>query len=122
MRTGPGNKELGTLGEEIAIKMLKEKGLAVLEQNFRCRHGEIDIIARDRDKVVFIEVKTRKSGRFGAPEEAVGWRKQKRLRLLAACYLAGHFTGTQFCRFDVYSICLDKDNQVQSVQVFEDCF
>ncbi len=115
-------KELGALGEEMAAGMLKEKGYAIIEQNFRCRYGEIDIIARDGDKIIFIEVKTRRSLKYGFPEEAVDFRKQKRLRLLAALYLAGHFSMSHSCRFDVYSLYLDQDNSLKSVRIFENCF
>jgi len=115
-------KALGFLGEDIAVKLVQEKGFTVLERNFRCKHGEIDIIARDGKKIIFIEVKTRKSARYGTPEEAVDWRKQKKLRLLAVHYLSKHCLKFCSCRFDVYSIYLNKDNDLQSVRIIEDCF
>ncbi len=115
-------RTLGTIGEEFAVKLLQEKGLIILERNFRCRYGEIDIIAKDKGKVVFIEVKTRKNIRYGTPEESVDQRKQKKLRLLASSYLVRYFSIAFPCRFDVYSIYLNQDNELQSIQVFEDCF
>ncbi len=115
-------KEIGAIGEEIVVSLLEEKGVTVLERNFRCRFGEIDVIARDGDKLVFIEVKTRKSRKYGVPEEAVDYRKQRKLRSLAAYYLAKHAVRASGCRFDVYSVCLNKDDTLESVRVLENCF
>jgi len=116
------NRELGALGENLVISILKEKGCAILQQNFRSRYGEIDIVAKDRGSIVFIEVKTRRSTRYGTPEEAVDLRKQKQLRLMAAYYLSNHHTTYAGYRFDVYSIFLNKDNQPESIKVLENCF
>lgn len=81
------NRQLGTLGEDIAAHMIMERGYTILERNFRCKYGEIDIIATDGELIIFVEVKTRRTKRFGLPEEAVGQIKQNRLRQLAALYL-----------------------------------
>ena len=77
----------GKEGEKIAAAFLKKNGYRISEINFRCILGEIDIIARDKDEIVFIEVKTRKSGELGYPEQAVGIRKQKKMSHLASWYL-----------------------------------
>lgn len=114
------NQEVGLIGEDIAAKLLLEKGLVILNRNFRCKFGEIDIIAKDRDTVVFVEVKTRKSQKYGAPEEAVDYRKQSKLKQLAQIYMA-QFTPTQYCRFDVYSVVLNSDYKLQSVLVLDNC-
>lgn len=79
---------LGTYGERMAARYLRERGLEVLDQNWRCDLGEIDIVARDGDCLVVCEVKTRRSTTFGAPIEAVDHRKLARLRRLAAAWLA----------------------------------
>lgn len=105
----------------MAVDILIKNGLIILERNFRCRHGEIDIIAREGDMIVFIEVKTRKSDRFGVPEEAVDRRKQAKLRQLAAYYLNKNFYAFR-CRFDVYSIYLDHNNQPEDIRVLRNCF
>ena len=69
----------GKEGEKIAAAFLKKNGYRICETNFRCALGEIDIIAREKDELVFIEVKTRKSGELGYPEQAVGIKKQKKM-------------------------------------------
>jgi putative endonuclease len=79
---------LGRYGERLAARYLRERGLEVLDQNWRCDLGEIDIVARDGDCLVVCEVKTRRSTTFGEPIEAVNYRKLARLRRLAAVWLA----------------------------------
>ena len=80
MRT---TSDLGAHGERIAAAYLTDSGLRVLDRNWRCRDGELDIVARDGDALVFCEVKTRRAVGFGHPVEAVGHAKQRRLRTLA---------------------------------------
>ena len=79
---------LGTYGERMAVRYLTDRGFDVLEQNWRCDRGEIDIVARDGGCLVVCEVKTRRSTTFGQPIEAVDHRKLARLRRLAAAWLA----------------------------------
>ncbi|NMA55003.1 MAG: YraN family protein [Firmicutes bacterium] len=97
------NKTLGELGEEFALQYLKRCGYRIIERNFRCRCGEIDFIAREGKALVFIEVKTRRSLRFGTPEEAVTPAKQKKLRTVASYYLQ-RFSCDPLCRFDVLAL------------------
>jgi putative endonuclease len=95
----------GAHGEEIASRFLVEHGYRIIERNFRFRRsGEIDIIARDGDELVFCEVKMRWSDAFGLPEEAVTPSKQRRIRKIAAAYLAVKGIEDRPCRFDVVSI------------------
>jgi putative endonuclease len=98
------NDTVGAYGERVATRHLLDAGMVVLERNWRCPHGEIDIIARDGPTLVFCEVKTRRSARFGDPAEAVGWAKVRRLRRLAALWIEA--TGLQAAdvRFDVLSV------------------
>lgn len=79
---------LGTYGERIAARYLSDAGLEVLDRNWRCPHGEIDLVARDGGCLVVCEVKTRRGTGFGSPVEAVDHRKLARLRRLAALWLA----------------------------------
>ena len=72
------NKETGKLGEDIAVHYLKQNGYVILDRNFECRQGEIDIITLDEKEIVFVEVKTRTSNKYGAPSEAVNKIKQKK--------------------------------------------
>jgi putative endonuclease len=97
--------ELGRYGEELAAEHLVREGLVVLDRNWRCREGELDVVARDRDgTVVFVEVKTRSSTVFGEPAEAVGPVKARRIRVLAARWLVEHPSGGAPLRFDVVSV------------------
>jgi putative endonuclease len=99
---------VGGYGERIAARVLVEAGMTLLDRNWRCADGELDIVARDRDgTIVFCEVKTRRSNRFGIPAEAVGYAKVRRLRRLAASWLARHrgdSAAGQQVRFDVVSV------------------
>ena len=79
---------LGRRGEEAAVSFLTARGLVVVARNWRCREGELDIVARERDTLVFCEVKTRRGVGFGAPLDAITPVKQARLRRLASAYLA----------------------------------
>ncbi|MCX8015284.1 MAG: YraN family protein, partial [candidate division WOR-3 bacterium] len=78
--------QLGQAGEKIAIKYLKKQGYKILAQNYRCPIGEIDIIAQDKEAIVFVEVKTRQSDYLTKPFESVGQKKQEKLRSLAEYY------------------------------------
>jgi putative endonuclease len=98
--------QLGKDGEDVAVHHLVEAGLTVLGRNWRCREGELDIVARDRDgTLVFCEVKTRSSTLFGEPCEAVGPVKARRIRHLALRWLDEHpeERGADI-RFDVVSV------------------
>lgn len=96
---------LGRSGEDAACQYLTKLGYQIVERNFRCRMGEIDIIARDDQTLVFVEVKTRASIACGQPFEAVHYFKQRKLIKLAEFYLKRCFQTTCIaCRFDVVSI------------------
>lgn len=98
---------LGAYGERLAARYLAELGLRVLDRNWRCSQGEIDIVALDGDCLVICEVKTRRGVGFGDPVEAVTPPKAARLRRLAACWLqehAGAVSGVQDVRVDVIGV------------------
>lgn len=99
-------KALGNKGEEIAARYLRKKGYKILKRNYAVPTGEIDIVARDGGTLVFVEVKARTDDRFGQPAEAVGTRKQRRMRSAALHYLAG-LRKQPPARFDVVSVRLD---------------
>ena len=96
--------DLGARGERIAVAYLTDVGLRVLDRNWRCRDGELDIVAREGDALVFFEVKTRRGVGFGQPVEAVTPVKQRRLRLLAQRWLAAHDEHAPDLRFDVVGV------------------
>ena len=110
-------KRLGTKGEELAEQYLKNKGFEILERNYRYKRKEIDLIARDRNTIVFVEVKTGKSKKFGQPWEKVDWRKQKRIIEVAQAFLCeNNFLDCDF-RFDVLAIDLEKkENRINHIE------
>jgi putative endonuclease len=96
--------DLGAHGEQVAAAYLTDAGLRLLDRNWRCREGELDIVAREGDALVFCEVKTRRGTGFGHPVEAVTAVKQRRLRLLAQRWLAAHHEHASDVRFDVVGV------------------
>ncbi len=89
---------------DIAAAFLTDAGLQVLDRNWRCREGELDLVVRDDDALVFCEVKTRRGTGYGHPVEAVTSAKQRRLRLLAQRWLAAHDEHAPDLRFDVVGV------------------
>jgi putative endonuclease len=108
----------GRLGEEQAAAYLEAAGYEIITRNWRCERGEIDIVAREGSTLVFVEVKARRSGRFGTPSDAVDLRKQERLRSLAMRYI--HTTGQSAAsyRFDVAAV----DLQRKEISLIRDAF
>ena len=100
----PTTSDLGRHGELIAAAYLTDEGLQVLDRNWRCREGELDLVAREGDAIVFCEVKTRRGTGFGHPVEAVTPAKQRRLRTLAQRWLAAHDSHAPDLRFDVVGV------------------
>ena len=102
----PGRERvlLGKAGEDLACRELRRRGYAVVARRYRTRAGEIDIVASDGATIVFVEVKTRRTSRFGTPQEAVTWRKCARLRAMAADYLARRGLSDSPCRFEVVAV------------------
>jgi putative endonuclease len=103
-------RQLGDAGEDLAAAALKKQGYKILERNYVTPLGEIDLVARHGKIVVFIEVKTRRSGVFGGPGEAVHPAKQARLRRLADYYLKQKKLQSSPVRFDVVGVAFEGDN------------
>lgn len=97
-------RAVGAYGERLAERHLVAQGLVVLARNWRCAEGEVDLILRDGEDVVFCEVKTRRGDSFGTPAEAVGPVKVRRLRRLAALWLARSGVRPKEIRFDVVAV------------------
>jgi putative endonuclease len=95
---------LGIRGEDLAVGELERHGYAVLERRYRTRHGEIDIVARDGETIVFVEVKVKETAEFGTAAHAVDARKQRRVISMAIDYLARNRLTSRACRFDVVAI------------------
>jgi putative endonuclease len=96
--------DLGRRGEQLAADHLAAAGMRLIERNWRCPQGEIDLVARDRDELVFVEVKTRSGTGFGHPLEAITVAKLARLRRLAAAWCAAHPGPHGLIRIDVVAV------------------
>lgn len=120
---GTKNRLLGKWGEAVVAADLRKRGWRVLAAGYRCRFGEIDLIASDGKFLTFTEVKLRKSARYGTAAEAVDRRKQERLRATAQLYLAQHPSGLQ-PRFDVAEVYAPNGLETQDPQInyIEDAF
>ena len=99
-------KELGKKGEEIALRFLKKKGYRIIERNYVCKMGEVDIVAKEKDTLAFIEVKTRRTTTFGPPQMAVDQKKQEQLSKAALHFLKEKRLEEAKARFDVVAILL----------------
>ena len=99
-----GTTGLGKRGEQLAERFLRRKGYRILARNYRCPCGEIDLVARDGDTLVFVEIKGRSGGRFGSPLEAVTVRKQERMAVVARHFLSSCRIYQSPARFDVIGI------------------
>ncbi len=100
---------VGKEGEDEAAKYLERQGYEIIQRNFECRQGEIDIIAKDNDEYVFIEVKTRQNFHYGMPCEEVNEQKQKHIWKATRYYLYSHKLEDSFIRFDVIEVYKRKD-------------
>ncbi|MCD6193390.1 MAG: YraN family protein [Candidatus Aminicenantes bacterium 4484_214] len=98
------NLSTGKQGEHLAVEYLKKKKYQIIERNYKFGRGEIDIIAQDKDTLVFIEVKTRKTTAFGFPEESVTPRKQSQIRKIAQGFLSQKKLPLKSIRFDVIAV------------------
>lgn len=104
-------RDIGKEGEEIAAKYLTEKGFEIIERNYHYSHGEIDIVAKDKGCLVFVEVKTRLNLEYGEPEYAINPKKIKQIKKMAELYLFDKVIEEADCRFDVVAVLLeDKSN------------
>lgn len=113
------NKQTGFIGENLAAKELEKKDYEILERNFSNKFGEIDIIAKDKNTLVFVEVKTKTGVDFGLPEEMINPRKLFKIRNMAAIYMKGQNFP---CRIDVVAIVLNENNEVTRLTHHENVY
>ncbi len=113
--------DVGKEGEEIAVTFLKSKGYEILERNYHYGHGEIDIVAKDKECLVFIEVKSRINLELGEPEYAVNQRKIKQIKKMAELYLFDKEIEEADCRFDVVAVLLN-DRKNPKITHYENAF
>ncbi len=102
--TSDNRRQTGQSGESLAVKILKGKGYRIVEQNYRSKLGEIDVIARDGNVIAFVEVKARRTMDFGGPKLAVTPRKQRKISMVALQYLKDTGQMEERARFDVVAI------------------
>lgn len=111
--------ETGALGERIACDFLGENGYEILENNYRCPKGEIDIVAKQNNTLVFIEVRTKRSQMFGSPEESITSGKREKLRTLAQHYRQEHNDLPLNWRIDVVAVEIEKSCRVTRIEIIE---
>ena len=112
-------KRTGDVGEKIAAKYLADHGYTILDTNYRCQYGEVDIIAEHKDCLVFVEVRTKKSLTYGTPEESITQSKKEKLILTAQTYIQEHDDIPDNWRIDVVAIEMNKDNSVKRIELVE---
>lgn len=105
---------IGKEKEEIACKYLISKGYTILHRNFRSKFGEIDIVAKDKDTIVFVEVRSKASDRFGTPQESIRKKKVDRITKTAQFYISNFSLSEENFRFDVISILEDRLEHIQN--------
>lgn len=113
---------LGKFGEKVAAIFLKRNGYVILERNFSCPFGEIDIIAKDKEAVAFIEVRTRQSDEYGLPVESIRRAKEKKLIRTAWFYIKGRNLEDSLFRFDVVSVLIGNRRRRPEVGLIKDAF
>jgi len=113
---------LGKLGENYAFERLKKMGYRILHQNYRCPIGELDMIAEQDGSLVFIEVRTKSSNRYGTPDESITRKKQEKLRQIAMVYLSNQRLYGKTCRFDVVCVEVDREGKCEKIEVIKQAF
>jgi putative endonuclease len=110
----------GKLGEELAGKALKKNGYHIIDKNYRCRYGEIDIVARKKDSLVFIEVRSKTGSSFGSPEESITAAKKRKIMTTALDYIATHENLPPDWRIDFVAVEFDESGKkVQRLEIIE---
>jgi putative endonuclease len=112
--------ELGKLGEDLALKTVKRMGYRCITRNYRCPLGEMDLVARDGDTLVFVEIKTRRGGSLERAKEAVDWRKKRQLSKVALAYMKENHCADVKSRFDVVAVNLG--SRGKEVEVVKNAF
>lgn len=113
---------LGRRGEDAAVQYLQERDYTILERNFRAERGEIDIIARENETLIFVEVKSAKSRAFGDPEDRVNLQKQRQIAKVAAAYLIMMDAEDADCRFDVIAVQFHQNGYTVNHLIDSFCF
>jgi putative endonuclease len=112
-------RDVGILGEKLARDFLKKRGYRILESNYRCPEGEIDIVTQHKDSLVFVEVRTKRSLEFGSPEESITPAKMEKLRAVAAHYQQTHENLPASWRIDVVAVEMDQKDKLLRIELIE---
>lgn len=112
-------QDTGKLGEKLATQFLRKRGYRIRETNFRCREGEIDIVAQQKDFLVFVEVRTKSNLDFGVPEESITQSKKERLISSALSYISTHKNLPPLQRIDVVAIEIDERGKAKRIELIE---
>ena len=115
-------KELGAKGEKLAVKFLKRKRYKIIQRNYRCKLGEIDIIAERNSTLVFVEVKTRQTAEFGPPQYAITAAKRHQISKAALSYIREKNLTGKSCRFDVIAITFSSDSRKPIIEHIGNAF
>lgn len=115
-------KEVGNKGEKLAAKFLKRKGYKIIQRNYKCKLGEIDIIAEQDRTIVFVEVKTRRTQEFGPPQNAITAAKRSQISKVALFYIREKKLVDQSCRFDVIGITFSPESRKPRIEHIENAF
>jgi len=116
------NIKIGKYGEDVASKYLETKGYKIKERNYRTFLGEIDIVCEYKGNIIFVEVKTRRSDKFGYPEEAVNFNKQRKIIKNALCYMSKYHLWRQNCCFDVILVSISKNRDLKKIEHVKNAF
>ncbi|MFC1712891.1 YraN family protein [Candidatus Poribacteria bacterium] len=115
-------KEVGAKGEKLAAKFLKRKGYKIIQRNYNCKLGEIDIIAEQDRTIIFVEVKTRRTQEFGPPQNAITAAKRSQISKVALFYIREKKLVDQSCRFDVIGITFSPESRKPEIEHIENAF
>ncbi len=113
------NLNIGRLGENIAKEYLKKKGYVTIDQNYKNKYAEIDLIVQDKNSLVFVEVKTRIGEQFGIPEDSLNKDKMHRFVRNARAYMAYNAKNYKSCRIDAVCIVLDENREIKRIKHYE---
>jgi putative endonuclease len=117
--TQTARQGLGRTGERLAAEALLSKGYHILERNFRCRQGEIDLVAEDEQDLIFVEVKARRGVSFGLPEDAITSHKRRKLVEVASYYLDLHACSERSWRIDVVAVQFSSSGKLEEIRIYE---
>ena len=110
---------LGRTGERLAAETLMSKGYRILERNFRCRQGEIDLVSEHEEDIIFVEVKARRGVSFGLPEDALTMRKRRKLVEVASYYLDLHTCSDRSWRIDVVAVQFSSSGKLEEIRIYK---